>query len=654
MKKNVVYSLMALSAIPVAANAQSNIVDQAELPGKDWAGEGLTNDGKDMVMCSTGGDITYNVGTLQKGQYTLALRVQNKESELTVTVAGQTKKVAAADDWQDVTIEFDLDEAKNVTIKVSSEPDKPYNVAGTDINISETSFTEPLALLGRKITDAIVVVETYINPSATDDKLALAAIAAEINGMDKTYENYTEYKLYDVENSSLVGNIKEAFDTAKAHESKFALDKANAAIETAEDGLAEILNSINEIGDTSSDAYKKLKGEYDDLATALADFKAGIAKADETAAAHLYDTDGGKLKTISDGIDALTNKVNAGSEANKNAFTEIQDAITAAKAIYNTTNERLVQLYSDPNYAKDWLLDAQKELGVLTAKIAAVVTDAETANKAMQCVAKKAELMAALPVQADFDLIYNAHKEKLAAAESAYQADLNVVDAAEKYFRDNITGMHPKAQNLEKFKVEIARIEELVGAFRTNLETNNKNHTCDTYDTGSENTVIMDAVLSLKQLMTPAHLNFTANENTLAGVEELRTALTEANTAVGKLTSKDEAYKASEHYGKYTGQLTASINNYEAEANAALAAAEKGGFKTQEAVDYETVFNGRKLACRDSIDAYNTNAKLAMDNYDLIMPKAKEYNEALAALVAKVGKLSIWEACDYKGKTEAI
>ena len=98
MKKNVVYSLAALSAIPVATSAAPADVSTIDLIQSKWQGTGLNYDNNGTVVISPSGDpIEQAVGKLQQGSYVFKYNfIETDGSDIIIEVGGVTTTIEAA------------------------------------------------------------------------------------------------------------------------------------------------------------------------------------------------------------------------------------------------------------------------------------------------------------------------------------------------------------------------------------------------------------------------------------------------------------------------------------------------------------------------------------------------------------------------------
>lgn len=212
MKKQFVYSVIALGAIPVVANADVVQKQTVTFNKAAWEAAGATvNDAGLIISSPEGSEIKYTIGILQKGKYVFAGKLKTKLYKVTVKIGGKTQPIDPdPDNDQNVNLEFELDEATNVELTLTS--------AGNGVTGSEFTLGSPVlnlkfdfAAAKQTLTKALNALETTDMAAypydATDDKAAMTPIKTKIDAIAESYEAYAAQELYDLANCPIQKDI---------------------------------------------------------------------------------------------------------------------------------------------------------------------------------------------------------------------------------------------------------------------------------------------------------------------------------------------------------------------------------------------------------------------------------------------------------------
>ena len=212
MKKQFVYSVIALGAIPVVANADVVQKQTVTFDKAAWEAAGATvNDAGLIISSPEGSEIKYTIGILQKGKYVFAGKLKTKLYKVTVKIGGKTQEIEPdPDNEKNVNLEFELDEATNVELTLTS--------AGNGVTGSEFTLGSPVLNLKFDFADAKQTLTKALNAlettdmaaypyDATADKAAMTPIKTKIDAIAESYEAYAAQELYDLANCPIQKDI---------------------------------------------------------------------------------------------------------------------------------------------------------------------------------------------------------------------------------------------------------------------------------------------------------------------------------------------------------------------------------------------------------------------------------------------------------------
>lgn len=349
MRKEIVYSLAALTGIPVMVNASS-----VTAIGTTTQYRGTT----EMAVTPEGG------ANLVKGKkYTISFPNLWCEEDLTVAVQidGTSVKSATVNSANSI-VEFELTENGVVTITVSPTTNKEYSFDAPIINL-DYDFEGAAALLQRDLSPIAMMIKEFSNDNKTPDLSCYNDLQGIINqilkadsietadGKGAAYENiYKKYKLYEVSYKE-DGSLNE-------------FDPINNPVKKAIDSLAA--------------EAKKHEVEYlkDLLAADTARWDSLVAKNPELRTGDLKKAIEDKVKAIGDSIDAFDKRnydplwdkaadLLADDEAimdslkngNPNLSKMIEDAIASSVFYKDTAKPYVDSLIADFKLMRDTLMD---------------------------------------------------------------------------------------------------------------------------------------------------------------------------------------------------------------------------------------------------------------------------------------------------------
>lgn len=339
--KKIVYSIAALTALPVA-QAMATDVPTQDIAIQDWEGNNVTSDGTKVTVNKGGIQVTQTVKGLVKGTYKLTVCNFYVATGDKITVSVSTGAQGTVEmTGEDVTFTFALTSTSDVTISITSEKGEMYTFESTELELIDVDFEEAKNALQDLLNPVLTQIDGYADSHAHKaNNLATAeGYQEEIDNIQESYDDYKKYTLYDVENSELAQKIAQLATTAAADEATDLNNEAAAATTTRIEGLKATIEttktSIEELNDTEKEELSaKIESAESDIATYEAD--AAAAKAAGTAAT--FDSDGTNYKALAETVNALEEEANNAVESLaryntlKQQIDEARTACTAAKA----------------------------------------------------------------------------------------------------------------------------------------------------------------------------------------------------------------------------------------------------------------------------------------------------------------------------------
>lgn len=371
MRKEFVYSFMALGAIPVVVNA-ADVQVQATSVDLSVTAE----DGSEVIK--------KEVGTLLKGSYTLTGKLTSRLYKVKIKIGGQEVELEPdPDNDVDVNIPFTLAAATNVTmeaVSVSKETGSKFTLGSMALKLS-FDFDAAKTTLTNAANALTTNMAAYAYDNAAD-VTAQTAILTKITAIAETYAAYDAQKLYDLNNSPIKAEINALAETIADHQNtqayndvydkitdiKAQYNNAKAAIEAELTGAAAYLmaSATADLDAINASITAATQANY-----AAKEADNAVAKKGENL--NLLPTDG----DITNLLTKYTGDTNLDTQAKKN-----KDAYAALMSRVTTLEANLAAVtYVDPSIAEPF---AQERQAAATA-IAGVRTTVEGAyNKADQ------------------------------------------------------------------------------------------------------------------------------------------------------------------------------------------------------------------------------------------------------------------------------
>lgn len=306
MRKEVLYSLAALSIAPVAVNAAEGNLIPGVITGNNWTGDNDNNNTNGIVQW-VNGDVTFTINQeLVPGSYTFTCQVKNPGAGVRFYVNDQLVKTQEiSSEYTNVSFEFTLEESitglqikANGVINFQEGQSNDYFIKfDSDDNVLTqgvvfnrenfqnydsqnnqwTTWKQPLAGINNAI-------DLYVNKTLTyESDEAKHVMAAEKEKIQNsiapeklTYAFYKDNQLYDptVETNPIYIEATQVYNKATRIEAEFQADKIKEQVQEYLDGFTELDEDGNPIAGTEDPVAKamadKLIGDNGAIAQYLA------------------------------------------------------------------------------------------------------------------------------------------------------------------------------------------------------------------------------------------------------------------------------------------------------------------------------------------------------------------------------------------------
>ena len=609
MKKRIVYSFVALSGIPVLAEAA--IVTGA-LPANGW-GTGAAVQG-DQVSSDNGGMLQQKL-SLVPGKYKLIVDdiIVPDGGSVTIKVGTVSKEIKENGKAEVV---FSLSAAS--VVDVSVEGTGIFTLKGVSVDL-DFDFNGAIATLQQQLNGLSEAIKGY---SSTDEQKANEAAAGLIQDTinlikaGQSYENYTKYALYDLESSSITADIKKLAEKAAADETEY-IGSTGAGDLTAQLTAVTMQIDKDDLNKASFDATAKT------IESAIAAYK--TAPTDEAKAA------------VEKQIAALQENVNK-SNASLPTYKANVQAIADAKAAYNKVQKAVSDLFLDQVYkngdinygniyenlfanAKAKLADASKKIADAEAQVKAAQTgykatslvseinaaSTEASGVATEYTSKKGQINAKYDIVAGLQKALNAIKAASGAEDLSFvkrtsaQAEIDKVKAFYDGKNNAKEEILSATTSLDAANGAISTYEKYIGYANKYL------------DTKAAIAKAQDALA--KALNGFDYQNYTPSTQYKSYVDGIAKALTDAQADIDKKlkANQDAKEKAANNQSDFASAGTVVLNKNN---------------------DITNLTNGTKAASKNYKQVFDDAAALQ-----------KKLNEALVKIV----KESPDVASQYKG-----
>ena len=518
MRKEVVYSLSALTAFPVTANAAVSNAQAAQYQGSSsgwtWSA-GTADKSAGTVFVSSGETITCQVGKLSPGKYNLVIGSVTT-SKVSVSVNGGTaKELEIQNTPQTVAFELKGTEAQDVFFSVASL-DAAYQIGGVSIDLT-FDFDAAYDALNNKYNLANQEFKNFEYNKATETS-AFATQKALIDAIksttpDKLYKdiynrkNNELWKADYATNSAIAKAIDEILATAKTKELSYQQNTLNETYTAANKALTDAKEKI------SADDFNNLSEE-------LAGLKARI---DAMTTENMVE-ESADIETLLGGPDPAKGFFKKVADA--------QSAQTANQAAYETVKAKIGEAQTAKN-------DVDLALSTGKLKDAAYATLLEEARAELNELAN------------EYGVIWSGNEEAYAAGTCVdYQAKSDYV-AKVNDIKNRINAVQTKFEGLAAvYKVALDDLKAQTTAVNTAKKNNQKAIEQKINDADKKADALDKALAALKKVIDGLNNKKALNGLTTTSVKEkyadkstaVKNAITALNDAGAAVTANEVAY----------------------------------------------------------------------------------------------------------------
>ena len=638
MRKKLVYSLSALSVMPIAANAEAvnvNLPEAQQIKNTAWSGNPTISEG--TVLVAEGASVSQSVGELLPGKYVVNIeKIVSTDCDLNVNFAGTTKSIKAASTTG--TLEFDLTAKQDVTITISSAEGKSFQVTNVTLKLNY-DFDATY----KTFNDALVKVTSLLNQITYPEQISLLAKAQTIQKKideikDATYDVYKKYALNgDDATNAIMDEIRDLETEGKVAVNAQYVKQLNAKLSEVYDGQP-------------ADVKKIVKSVYDGIVAEINTFDNNNVVDDSQYQALLAKIDNGNDADNKDLKDKIRTANDTAAD-NDSAYNDVKDYINgknkyaeqwpqsdkvtygSAYDIYTDINAQLMTQFEKDRY-KNILAAAQKDLSLALQKITQAEKDNETFHNEIKSVENQTTLKAVV------DAAVDAMKAVLATY-STTQDQLDGFDARYSTVEKSLKG----AKNTHKVGLEVSQIktkldaaEAAVKAVKDAIEGANV-----TTDKGEIDKTM--AALNIDKLETAANnaidaLNtiaapYTAHQTAIANAAKSKSTL-DANWDKSKTKAAEYKYDddlVSNYFAKTISDIETKISKL---AEDITKAENSGKWDKNSVYTYDTEFYSFTISSTittitTSFNTYNKYAKDAQDNYNEVVNSKKSDGSATTA-----------------------
>jgi len=654
MRKELVYSLSALTAFPVTANAAVSNAQAAQYQGSSsgwtWSA-GTADKSAGTVFVSSGETITCQVGKLSPGKYNLVIGSVTT-SKVSVSVNGGTaKELEIQNTPQTVAFELKGTEAQDVFFSVASL-DAAYQIGGVSIDLT-FDFDAAYDALNTKYSLAYDQFKKFEYNKATETS-AFAAQKALIDAITSTSNDKLYAEIYNrknnelwkadyAENSAIAKAIDEILATAKTKELSYQQNTLNETYTAANTALTAAKEKI------SAD-------DFTTLTNTLADLKARIdAMTTENVVEESED-----IETKLGGPDPATGffsevaQAQSAQTANQAAYETVKAKIGEAQTAKNDVDLALsTGKLKDAAYAT-LLEEARAELNELANEYGEIWNGNEEANAAGTCVNYQASSEYVAKVD-DIKNRINAVKTKFEGLAAVYKVALDdlktktdAVATAKtnnaKAIEQKINDADKKAEDLDKALAALKTKIEGLGN-KTSLDSKTAVTVKDLYN--AEITDVDDTIKDLNTAGAAVTANEVAYNEMMADISNKDKTGLQDKLDAAKAKDDKKAYKDYDpNNGQYKDMIDAIqklIDDLKAEIKYQYDNMQAKAFKENNHKSDMGWYGDIKTKIQNAIGQYNDQAALDVakykEIYDAIADAQKQINTLTTAAQAKAPTL---------------
>lgn len=608
MRKEFVYSMIALGAIPVSVNASVNAYVSST-----------------VQTVSTQAGVNLETGKLVPGKYKLTSSsiIGNEGLHLSLKVGDGATQVLEMGDKINVALELTNPKDKLIIWIASSTDGLPVSIPGLKLEVVDFDF----AALADKLQTKYNNLENILNGAeyGTDaDKAKYGTYQTYItsiknaDGVDgyKVYsdENIRLYEFYnDQANFWMFGAIDDAVVDVKAKEKDYQEEALGgdgtpfAKAKTAYANLSEYLKKyekLDELLTAAQDAFNKLDGTPEKTAAAKSAIKAFVEKVDKAVAVDAANTKA--YEAIKAKYDVLHNYID------DDVYANLKDKLSAK------------------GYAALWTEadGAYAPIGNALLKLGNDIEDAKTAGNVESKTKGFEESIQKIKQDATtWNTEYTLAMETLDAANETLKGKQ---DAADKKITKAI-----RDANDDLVSTEITNVDNAIAALAT-LINNNKGKKADINDNLKDLSAYTKAI---DDAMTALNAKLEVYNAYLGLLDNVDKEVAKADFAKVQKAADDK--KCGDTYGVATLWKTSkdAIDAYAKDAKDMIEA-NKAKAKTYGSDDkYKKAFG--KIT--DEVNKFNTYAPKAIEIYAQIKKDAADANKLITEVIALTQTMDIWE-----------
>ena len=653
MRKELVYSLSALTAFPVTANAAVSNAQAAQYKGSSsgwtWSG-GAADKSAGTVFVSSGEKITCQVGKLSPGKYNLVIGSVTT-SKVSVSVNGGTAKELEIASNQTVPFELTGTEAQDVSFSVESL-DAAYQIGGISIDLT-FDFDAAYDALNNKYNLANQEFKKFEYNKAAETS-AFATQKGLIDAITSTSDDKKYAEIYNrknnelwkadyATNSAIAKAIDETLATAQTKELAYQQSTLNETYTAANTALTAAKEKISaDDFNTLSEELAGLKARIDAMTTEnMVDESADI----ETALGGPDPADG-FFKKVADAQKAKT--------ANDAAYEAVKTKIGEAQTAKNNVELALsTGKLKDAAYAT-LLEEARAELNELANQYGEIWNDNEEANAAGTCVDYQASsgYVAKIDgiktkiddVQTKYEGFADVYKVALDDLKTKTDAVATAKTNNAKAIEQKINDADKKAEDLDKALAALKTKIEGLGN-KTSLDGKTAVTVKDLYNT--EITGVDDAITDLNTAGGDVTANETAYNEMMAEISNKDKNGLQDNFDKAKADKDKKAYKDYDpNNGQYKDMIDAIqklIDDLKAEIKYQYDNMQAKAFKENKHWSDMGLYSNIKTKIQQAIGQYDAQAASDVakykEIYDAIADAQKQINTLTTAAQAKAPTL---------------
>ena len=663
MRKNTVYSLVALSALPMGAQATIQNVQQVT-ETDNWSGLKkvvLASDDTQSVATET----PISLGTLVPGDY--YVRVVGQGSVSFKVMAGDKVIYEGAVTNDEVFLPFKV-ETEGEIVLVASATDTGVTVSDLTVTLEpdEDKVKALVEELQNELNDLLAKQSEYTYEGAGNDIQDAAGIDQEkINEINQlSYESYVKYELYNETETAHSAPVQAILDDiaklaqetaakqaakdkadneAAANDLSGSLDESKTALDNAKTELANLEPVTDEDKQKKTDLEAQLKeiqegvGGIDEVEKQIADeLEAGTLKDNKNTVADKISAINQKITDAQTAINTLKQSIADAAAAEEQAAKDTQAKLDEAKDAFNGVNTDIIsELNKDPY--KGLYADAREELD----KVSKDLTDAqaaadESADGGTALADKEANTKAAEDAKKAVEEIQekylgeNGYKAK-------YDAKIKKVEDLQKKFDDAVKGIDKTvASDFEEAEAEIQKQIDAVG-FQVIPENKNADtEFVDAIDIDDDITAAEGEIDKLTAAATLAKTNYDNYQATLQAIGAVEQALSEATTEISAKKYTSEGDVIAKYNSNIIMDFGTAIGTAKTEAEEAY---NKAKAKTS-ALDTESEeatynYEPSKSVSVDKINTFKENALAAVEKFETVQKTIADNQKKLDEAKAK-------------------